>query len=139
MSIELPVIDMLLPHFLTTDERYVVVTSKMLDEKRFVVFYLDLNMEPLMFIESPFKPEFEAQYAIMTGNICLSRKIVHGYNRLFVEEMFIPLDMIEMIVTFYDEELVHFFERVDKDYTHKHMVVSIKDIIPSYGRTNYNY
>ena len=132
LSIKLPVRASCLPYFLTMDERYIVVTLK-------VVFYLDLEKEPLMFIESPFKPEFEAQHAIMTStvNIEMSRKIVYGYKRLYVDEMFIPLDVIEMILTFYNEELVHFFASDQKeDYIHKHLMVNIKDIIPFYGQNN---
>ena len=149
MSIKLPVGNMFIPHLLTMDERYIVVILNMLDENydedrtERLVFYLDLLMEPLMFVESPFKPEFKADHVIMTGNIELSRKIVHGYKRLFIEEMFIPLDIIEMIVSFYDDGCVHFFEwnagyhfRERKDYSYKHLMVSINDIIPSYGRDN---
>ena len=135
LFIKLPVGDVGLPYFLTMDERYIVVTLTKRDNNREqVVFYLDLEKEPLMFIQSPFKPKFEAEYAIMTGEIEMSRKIVYGYKRLFVEEMFISLDVIEMILTFYAEELVHFFIRdEEEDCIYKHLMVSIKDIIPSYG------
>ena len=139
LSVKLPKAGDEFPHFLTTNERYIVVTLKMFDENgnmEVLIFYLDLEMEPLRFIESSFKPKFEASHAIMTGSIEMSRKIVYGYTRLFGQNMIIPLDMIEMIMTFYDQEWVHFFQ-LDRVYgTIKHLMVSIKDIIPSYCQNN---
>ena len=52
------------------DERYIVVTLMKRDNnQKHVVFHLDLEKEPFIFIESPFKPEFEIEHVIMTGII----------------------------------------------------------------------
>ena len=106
------------------------------------IYYADMtqNNDELEFVKSPLEPTIKAVHAIMTGNRAESRKIVVGYAQLLYKEyaLKIPKDLLEMIVNFYDEELVHFFAyEYHKDFKYRvigcnHFVANIRDIIPNF-------
>ena len=94
--------------------------------------------EDMEFIESEFKPELDwCDHTIMTGNIDNARLTVYGHTRLIMKDLLIPNEIMNIVLMFYAEELVHFLKRdIDKE-TFKtkgiyHWVVNITEIIPNY-------
>ena len=127
LSLKLPTQDGKFPYFVTTDEQYVVVVltynyqseseTDDNDEYAFRIYYLNLEIEPFEFMESPFIPKFDIAHAVMTGSNTESTLIVYGYFRLLElnDKIIIPQDLMDLIVSFYDVEYVHFFEDVWDD------------------------
>ena len=133
------------PCFLSTDERYIVVMYSCWDEAKEVhygkIYYMDLEREPLEFVESALRPSFKIEHTIMTGNNKKARLMVYGYIRsLTLANMMIPDELMKLIIAFCDEEFVHFFEMVsvwndDEDNEtgyHKHFIVPLSAVIQSW-------
>eukprot|EP01084_Bolivina_argentea_P015786 29566_1 len=126
------------PYFLTTNERYIVVMLPLIPfGKHRCFYYLDLEDESKGFIQSLYKLSFSGvyiEYAVMTGNKDRDRLCVYGYMR----SIRMPYsDILEIIVEFYNESVVHLFEREFDSEMFKlkcwnHLIVNISDIIPSY-------
>jgi len=146
LALKLPAGNNDFPHFLTTNQRYIVLMDRGRDGfgniQYFRIIYLDLKSPELQFIESPLKVTEElqdAEHAVMTGDLVRGKLVICGYLRS--QNIVIPKDLFEIVVKFFDAELVHFMvgkRGYDDEWLgsepsiYRHWIVKIENIIPSY-------
>ena len=150
LSLKLPVGSNDFPYLLTTNERYILVLLCRTDpnddsdysddetEEKYLFHYLDLSNDEnkMVFVKSPLAPTIAVSHMVTTGNYEESRLIIDGYVRTseMVKDLTIPGEIITVITSYYDEEIVHLFWRgpADDYKNMHHWKINIAKIIPKY-------
>ena len=157
LSLKLPIGDNRFPYLLTTNERYVVVLLSESDpnkwaddddsddgtEGKYSFYYLDLESDEMemKFIKSPLSTgTISGSHMVMTGNYEESKLIIDGYIRRLTmcRDLMIPDEIMGVITSYYDEEIVHLFWRGEADNFENmhHWMINIAKIIPEYYTLN---